>query len=206
MPDDAEAEHPVAGINYVQARIGDDLKNSKPAGFVVIIVLIEMVTAIAERMVHFNVFLGHDVAVLVDYLKLAYIVADGPVGGAVVYHLRASLSVAESGVKRKDVMCCRLPRWRRNSDCQCWIQARTWIFVGCSFAVLDRHLEILEHSDDFRLAVLGAQIDLPADLSCYPLNITVASLDLQIYRLVVFDSEVVELYRERQLLHQVVDS
>ncbi len=178
MPDDTEAEHPIAGINDVQACIGNDLENCILPGFVVIRTLVKMVSAEVQRVINFNVFLGYDVAFLVDYLKLAYIVADCPVGGPIIYHLRSVLSVAESGVKRKDVMCCRLPRWWRNSNRQRWIQARTWIFVGRSLAVLDRHLEILEHSDDFRLTVLGAQIDLPADLSYYPLNITVAGLDL----------------------------
>jgi len=71
-----------------------------------------------------------------------------------------------------------------------------WIFVGGSLAVLHRHLEILERFDDFCFAVLGAQIDLPADLGYYSLNLTVAGLDLQIPRLIILYRLVVKLEGE----------
>ena len=55
MPEDADAEHPVAGIDGGQAGVGSDLQYGVLAGFSVIGTLVKMVSAEVERVVYFDV-------------------------------------------------------------------------------------------------------------------------------------------------------
>ena len=63
VPDDAEAKHPVAGINDVQSRIGNDLQNGVLHGLVVVRTLVKMIAAEVQRVVDLDVFFGNNLII-----------------------------------------------------------------------------------------------------------------------------------------------
>ena len=75
VPEDSDTEHPVAGIDHTQARIGNDHKNSVLAGLGIVRMLIKMVSAEVQRMVHFDVLFSNDFLVFDDF-QPAYVIAN----------------------------------------------------------------------------------------------------------------------------------
>jgi len=139
MPEDTDAEHPVAGIDHSQAGIGNDHKNGVLAGLSVIILLIEMVSAEAKGMVYFDVLFGNHLVVL-NYPQSAYIIANNSAIAQRKFIFRPSMS-AES---LEDVFGSYLTLRGCNLDLQCRINAGLWVVDNFSAPLLDCNFEILE--------------------------------------------------------------
>ena len=132
MPEDTDAEHPVAGIDHTKTRIGNDHKNGILAGLSVVLMLIEMVSAEVQRMVYFDVlFSGH--LVVLNYPEPAYIIADNSAIAQRKFIFRTSMSAEPL----ENVFGSYLTLGGCNLDLQCRINAGLWVVDNCAASVLD---------------------------------------------------------------------
>ncbi|MBA7678935.1 hypothetical protein ES703_87215 [subsurface metagenome] len=153
--------------------------------------LVKMVSAVVKRMIHFDVLLGDDF-VIFNYLQLAYVIADD----SLVPQHKFVFTVDVAGVTLESILRCYSAIRVLNLHFKSRVIARFGVVIY--YSTLNCYLEVLECPYDCHCAKIGTQGEVAANFDRDFPALPLVTLDPQVFRLVIFYSEVFEFYEKRQ--------